>query len=407
MLILISINIYELKNISFIRMKEMILKTKENIVKCARAIVKGMNLKKGESIVISGGSHAQELLEEIGILCYKNSAPPLILITSDTYSARIYEEISEGVLEITPKHYLEMVKGSDGYIIVEPFRDPKIRTEFSREKVAARTKANVPIRKVLYGEDGNLGKKWTYAGWPTPEAASYYSIDFHTLKRLIIKGMTIPSFTLKKNTSRLAKLLKGVDLLHITDDKGTDFNCKIKNRRINEDDGIIDDQDIKNGDLGNNLPAGEVFIAPHENFGEGTLYCPITIDRFTNKIIKDVTLHFKNGQLSLEDCTARINGDQMLSSFKQCLEIDKKEKEVRTTNIAELGIGCNTEIDKAIGYILTDEKIGGSLHIAFGSNLSYGGTSKSCMHWDFVTSPTVTIKKDYTNEFILKDGIIQ
>jgi len=380
--------------------------TKEKIVKCAEAIVNGMNLKKGEAVLIRGGTHTQELLEEIGILCYKRGASPIISATTDAYSARVYDEIPKETLEITPKHYLGMVKEIDASIVVEPFQDPEIQTRFPREKMTARQKATVPIRKELYGEETGRGKKWTYAGWPTLEAAKFYRIDYNALERLVIEGMMVPASTLKENCSRLAKRLRGKDVLHMTDGKGTDFTCKIKGRRINEDDGVVDDHDIEINDLGNNLPAGELFIAPHETVGEGTLYCPITVDRFSNKIIKDVTLHFKNGKLLLDECTAGTNRDQMIDSFNRCLEIDKKEKEVRTTNIAELGIGCNPAIDRAIGYILTDEKLGGSVHVAFGSNFSYGGTSKSGMHWDFVTHPSATIEVVDTKEIIMRNGKI-
>ncbi|MDH5390891.1 MAG: aminopeptidase [Candidatus Bathyarchaeota archaeon] len=378
--------------------------TKERIVKCAESIVTGMSLKRGEAVVIRGGAHTQELLEEIGILCYKKGAQPIIMATTDNYSARAYDEIPKETLEITPKHYLGAIREADVYIVVEPFKDPKIQTKFPQEKIAARTKANVPVRKELYGEETGKGKKWTYAGWPTKEAAKFYCIDHNDLERLIIEGIMVPASALKEKTSKLAKHLREKDVLRITDEKGTNFTCKIKGRRINEDDGIVDDHDIEMNDLGNNLPAGEVFIAPDETFGEGTLYCPITIDRFTNKIIKDVTLHFEDGRLLLDECTAGVNRDQMIDTFKRCLEIDKKEKEVRTTHIAELGIGCNPAIDMAIGYILTDEKLGGSVHVAFGSNFSYGGTSKSSMHWDFVTHPSATIKTVDTEEVIMKDG---
>ncbi len=378
--------------------------TKEKIVKCAESIVTGMNLKRGEAIIIRGGVHTQELLEEIGILCYKKGALPLIMATTDNYSVRVHDEISKETLEITPKHYLGAIKEADAYVVVEPFQDPKIQTKFPQEKIAAKTKANVPIRKELYGEETGKGKKWTYAGWPTQDAAKFYGVDYNDLERLVIKGMMVPASTLKERISKLAKHLKGRDVLHITDKKGTDFTCKIKGRRIYEDDGIIDDHDIEMNDLGNNLPAGELFIAPHETFGEGTIYCPITIDRFTNEIIKGITLRFKDGKLLLDECTARINRNQMIDTFKQCLEIDKKEKEVRTTHIAELGIGFNPAVDKAIGYILTDEKLGGSVHIAFGSNIGYGGNSKSSMHWDFVTHPSATIEIVGTKEVIMKDG---
>ena len=379
---------------------------REKIVKCAESIVTGMNLKKGEAVVIRGGTHTQDLLEEIGILCYKKGAQPLIMATTDNYTVRIFDEIPKETLEVTPKHYLGAIKEADAYIVVEPYEDPEIQTKFPREKIAARTKANVPIRKELYGEEIGGGKKWTYAGWPTQEAAKFYGIDYNDLERLIIEGMMVSASTLKENTSKLAKHLKGKDVLHITDERGTDFTCKIKGRRINEDDGVVDDHDIEINDLGNNLPAGELFIAPHETFGDGTLFCPVTIDRFTNKIIKDVILRFKDGKLFLDKCTAGTNRDQMIDTFKRCLKIDEEEKEIRTTNIAELGIGCNPAIDKAIGYILTDEKLGGSVHVAFGSNFSYGGTSKSTMHWDFVTHPSATIEVADTKEIIMKTGRI-
>jgi len=71
-----------------------------------------------------------------------------------------------------------------------------------------------------------------------------------------------------------------------------------------------------------------------------------------------------------------------------------------------LGIGCNPAIDRAIGYILKDEKLGSSVYIAFGSNFSFGGASKSSMHWDFVTHPSATIEITDTKEIIMKNGEI-
>jgi len=385
-------------------MIEMI--TREKIVKCAEAIVNGMNLKRGEAVFVTGGVHSQELLEEIGLFCYKRGAIPLISATSDSFKARIFEEVPKEILAITPKHLLAAVKEVDAYITVEPYSDPSVMTRQPIDKVSASQEGRVPIRKALYGEETGKGKKWTYAAWPTREAAKFYGVSYEDLERLTIEGMMVPSSLLKKNCAELARRLKGKDEVHVTDTKGTDFVCKIKERRLNEEDGVVDDHDIAMNDLGNNLPAGELFIAPHETVGKGTIYCPVTIDRLSNKLIKDVTLHFKDGKLLLNECTAKTNQDVMIESFKRCMAIDKKEKEIRTTNIAELGIGCNPAIDEAIGYILTDEKIGGSVHVAFGNNLGYGGTSKSSMHWDFVTHPSATIEVVSTGEIIMKDGKI-
>ena len=66
-------------------------------------------------------------------------------------------------------------------------------------------------------------------------------------------------------------------------------------------------------------------------------------------------------------------------------------------NVAELGIGFNPNIKKAIGYILADEKVNGTVHIAFGSNISYGGTSESILHWDFVSAPGINLEVERTD----------
>ena len=79
---------------------------KEKIVNCAEAIVYGMNLKNGEAVLIRGGTHLEELLEEIGISCYRKGAHPLIMATSDNYAARVFGEIPKQTLETTPKHLL-------------------------------------------------------------------------------------------------------------------------------------------------------------------------------------------------------------------------------------------------------------------------------------------------------------
>ncbi|MEX2739289.1 MAG: aminopeptidase [Candidatus Wukongarchaeota archaeon] len=381
---------------------------KEEMEKCAINIVEGMNFKTNEAVLIRGGTHSQELLEEIAINCYKKNTHPLIVSASDNFSERVYVEIPVETFKVTPKHYLALVKACDALINIEPFKDPAIQLRFPREKLEARAEASVPIKKAVYG-NGEKGKRWCYVGWPTEEAAKFFSIDSETLKELIIGGMMVPLKGLMRRCNAISEGLKNADTVHITDPQGSDFTIGVKGRRINEDDGFISDKDIEMNDLGNNLPAGEVFVGCEEERCEGTIYCPITIDRFNNKIIHDITLHYENGKLILEKIDAD-DKETIIQSFNQALEIDKKtEKEIRTLNVGELGIGCNPSIDKAIGYILTDEKVTGTVHVAFGDNYSFGGTSRSIMHWDFVTAPGITLEVKYidgSTKIIIQDGKI-
>jgi leucyl aminopeptidase (aminopeptidase T) len=59
--------------------------------------------------------------------------------------------------------------------------------------------------------------------------------------------------------------------------------------------------------------------------------------------------------------------------------------------IAEFGIGTNKKA-RLTGNVLEDEKVFGTVHIAFGSNKSFGGTNEAGVHIDCVIKdPIVTI----------------
>jgi len=69
-------------------------------------------------------------------------------------------------------------------------------------------------------------------------------------------------------------------------------------------------------------------------------------------------------------------------------------------NIAELGVGTNHEA-KISGQILEDEKVMGTVHIAFGNNIGMGGTCNVGVHIDgVITRPTLYVDE----RCIMEDG---
>ncbi|NHJ24463.1 MAG: aminopeptidase [Candidatus Lokiarchaeota archaeon] len=378
--------------------------TPEKIKYCAESIANFINIQKeGETVLIKGGLYSNELLEEIALKIFMKGGIPEIICYSDTYYERLFqdESIKSSIFERTPMHYLKLIETMDAYIVIEPYEDPGVLNKATREKLKAKVKRESPIKDVIYGANKQFapGKKWCYAGWPSQKAADYYNIPYSLLEQFIIGGMSVPQKKMEEITNNLSKNFLKASKVYISDDYGTDFWISIKDRPVILDNGIITEERISNGLLGGNLPAGELYTPPYEKAGEGTLYCPLTRDRLSNKIIKNITLPFKEGKLLIDKVSADENLEDLVKTFKQSEEIDKKNnlKELRTYNVGELGIGCNPEITKAIGYILTDEKINGSVHLAFGSNKMMGGSSVSQIHWDFVTAPEVNISVEYDN----------
>jgi aminopeptidase len=389
---------------------------KEKIKLCAKNIVNAINIqKKGENILVRGGIYSQDLLEEIALEVYRQKALPVITSTSDYFNETMFQDsnISSDILEIAPVHYLKMLENIDAYIVIEPDEDPGVRSRAPREKLNARNKYAAPIRDILYGGKKEFapGKKWCYAAWPSKKAAKYYNIEYKLYEKFIVGGTSIPQEKMNEITENLGNNFTNAKKVFVSDELGTNFWVNIQDRARILDNGLLTDDRIAIGLLGGNLPAGEVFFPPHEKMGEGTLFCPLTRDKLSNKIVKNVHLKFKEGQLLIDEVTADENLDDLINTFKQSEKIDRDINlpEIRTYNVAELGIGCNPEITTAIGYILTDEKINGSVHVAFGFNKMMGGTSVSQLHWDFVTAPKANITVEYidgTKKKIMDNGTI-
>lgn len=138
--------------------------------------------------------------------------------------------------------------------------------------------------------------------------------------------------------------------------------------------------------MSGNLPSGEAYIAPLEDgvngetiidgsmVGIGTLRSPLKVS-------------VKNGRLQAIDGEGAENLDILFAKMENGV-------------VAELGIGTN---EKALlcGNTLEDEKVYGTVHIAFGTNTSFGGTNKADCHMDgIILKPTLYLDQ----RLVIKDG---
>ncbi len=378
----------------------------ETLEKIALTVTESLNLNSGEAVFIIGGDHTHQLIESVALQVYKKGGLPQFSSLSDSYLRRLFTTIPEENLAKTPHHYVALIKSSDAYVLIDFPADPALFSQVDSQKVAARRNAYVPVTEALFNPE--TGKKWCFVAWPTVEASRYYHIDPERFYRMLIQGILAPREEIQKRCQHTAELLSGGTEVQVNDDYGTDFRVNITGRRVHKEDGFVSQDDLEKGDRGNNLPCGEVCVAPHETVGEGVLYSPLVSDSLSNTLLRDVVLQFKEGRLILEKCEARENCDVLVKSFHTHMAIDREQYgEPRTLNVAELGVGLNPHMTEHIGYILTDEKIEGTAHLAFGMSDALGGTSRSSLHWDFVTGKGVTIevtKEDGSCCTIMKKG---
>jgi aminopeptidase len=141
----------------------------------------------------------------------------------------------------------------------------------------------------------------------------------------------------------------------------TDLSLTVKGRRWINSDGR------------RNMPSGEVFTGPVEDSAEGTIRFDIPSGP-PGRAVGGVTLTFRAGEV----VEARADeGDEHLQA---ALATDDGAR-----RLGELGIGTNFGIDRPVGAILFDEKIGGTVHLAIGRSYpETGGRNASAVHWDMI-----------------------
>jgi len=202
------------------------------------------------------------------------------------------------------------------------------------------------------------------------------------LRTLVADYNQIKDFSVK-----IAEILDKGKNARITTPAGTDITFSIEGRGGHPDTGIIH----KKGQF-TNLPAGEAYIAPLEGTANGIVAVDGAI--FSSGILEEPI------KITVEDGFAEeISGNEYAKRLEE--HFNKIGRNSR--NVAELGIGTNKNAILT-GNVLEDEKVYGTVHIAFGDNSSMGGKVEVESHLDgILLKPTLIID----DERIIKDGIFQ
>jgi leucyl aminopeptidase (aminopeptidase T) len=180
---------------------------------------------------------------------------------------------------------------------------------------------------------------------------------------MLARVMSIDFDRMAKRSQDVAALLGNASEARVTCPRGTDLTLDLSGREAISDDGNL----TAKGAFGN-LPCGEAFIAPLN--GDGTV----------------VASSLAPLGLSPEPATLTVRGGRITGGEgglgPEFMERLRPHGDLGT-NLAELGIGTNDRA-RLTGLVLEDEKILGTVHVAFGASAGIGGTVSVPIHLDVV-----------------------
>jgi leucyl aminopeptidase (aminopeptidase T) len=180
---------------------------------------------------------------------------------------------------------------------------------------------------------------------------------------MLARLMAIDFDTMRARSKAVAELLDAADRAHISCPRGTDLTLELTGRR-----GTSDDGDLTAPGAFGNLPCGEGFIAPLS--ADGT----VVAQSLASIGLGEARLTVSGGRLTEATGAA---GEQLYERLTAHGEAG--------TNLAELGVGTN-ENATLTGNVLEDEKMLGTVHVAFGASAGIGGTVAVPVHLDVVVT---------------------
>jgi leucyl aminopeptidase (aminopeptidase T) len=314
--------------------------------------------------------------------CWRLGAHTLLL-THRSWREKIRHELTprSSLQEMSP--FAELVaRRADALIFIGEEDEPGWARELS-EKV----KLTASVRLKLRGIIDRRKVRWAYFGWPVPGAAKAYGCPLQKFRRIFFRSIEA-TFTkeLVEICENYRNALSEKEDVRITAEDGTDLSFRISGRPLLVDDGMISKEDVFRGDVGLNIPAGEVFVAPLETTAEGRILIErAAIPGFGG--LRDLWLEFEKGKV------VGYRAGEGEENFKKFLRANTGEKD----RIAEFGIGCNPGAEYTGGSIIVDEKIFGTVHVAIGSNTGgYHGRNRASSHLDFI--------KDMSRGQVFADG---
>jgi leucyl aminopeptidase (aminopeptidase T) len=197
---------------------------------------------------------------------------------------------------------------------------------------------------------------------------------------MLARTMAVDFSVMGARSRALAALLGTASEAHVTCPRGSDLSLDLTGRP-----GIPDDGNLTGPGAFGNLPCGEAFIAPTGGAGAivASSLAPLGLS------LEPAELTVREGHL-VE--ASRGRGPEFLDLLTQHGSAG--------TNLAELGVGTN-ERATLTGAVLEDEKILGTVHVAFGASAGIGGTVSVPIHLDVVITDATL---DVDGQRVLEQG---
>jgi aminopeptidase len=339
-----------------------------------------LDVQPGQQVLVRSTTLAAPLLLGLQRAILERDAWCFLRVELPGEAAAFYRHARDQQLDHYPALAYEEARRIDATVGIQAPDDARALAAVDPELMTRAARGRRDVREQM------LKKRWCSTLWPTPANAALAGMELDDFARFVARALFLDRpdpvggwGELHRFQAALIERVSRAKEIRIEAD-GTDLRLDVGRRTWVNSDGK------------RNMPSGEVFTGPHETSATGRIRftvpsSPAGVD------VRGVELEFRDGEVV---AASAEHGEEYL---QRALATDEG-----ATRLGELGIGTNYGIDRAIGAILFDEKIGGTVHVALGRSYpETGGKNVSALHWDLIcdlrqggriTADGVTIQQD-------------
>ncbi|HET8950648.1 MAG TPA: aminopeptidase [Solirubrobacteraceae bacterium] len=320
-----------------------------------------LDVQPGQQVVVRASTLAAPLLLALQEELLTREAWPLVRAELPGADEGFWQHARDAHLDGFPAAELAEAEATDASISIQAPANTRALAHVDAGRMARAARARAPVREAA------LKRRWCLTLWPTAAGAQQAGMGTTEFAAFVRRALfldrgdaTAAWGELRQFQARLIERLAPARELRI-EAEGTDLTLSVQGRTWVNSDGK------------RNMPSGEVFTGPLESSAEGRIR--FTIPSGPRGVeVAGIELEFREGRV-VEALAER--GEEYL---KATLATDEG-----ASRLGEIGIGTNFGIDRPVGAILFDEKIGGTVHLAVGRSYpETGGTNESAVHWDMI-----------------------
>jgi len=326
-------------------------------------------IQPGDRVAIEAPTTALPLVEALYDKILVRGGHPHLLLALPDQEERFFKYAAKAQLDFIPTFQKLAYDTFESRIRIHAETNTRAMTDVDPKLQSRRQKAVAPILRTQMERGAKKVFKWVTTLYPTEAYALEAGMSLNEYEDFVYRSCFADDATddptakwheFKSHQQHLIDYIQGKDKVEIRG-PNVDLSLSIKGRKFKNSYGI------------HNMPDGEIYTGPVENSINGWVrYTYPAV--YVGRMVEGVELTFKEGLVV--KATAKNNQDFLLEML---------DTDVGARYVGEFAIGTNYNIDRFIGHILFDEKIGGSFHMALGAGYpETGSRNKSNIHWDMI-----------------------